>query len=85
MWWSSISEQLVEELVKLVASQRRRAGTHAKQIEYIPFAQCLWRTDAVTITAPLSVYMTKQLSLGSSSAFMSIGHLEEEARSDGVD
>ena len=69
-----------------VASQRKRAGTHcegtAKQIEYIPFAQSLWRTDAVTIAAPLR---TKQLSRGSSSAFMSIGHLKEEARSVGVD
>ena len=72
-----------------VASQRKRAGTHcegtAKQIEYIPFAQSLWTTDAVTITAPLSVNRTKQSSLGSSSAFMSIGHLKEEARSGGVD
>ena len=79
----------MEELVKLVASQRRRPGTQwkgtAKQIEYIPFAQCLWRTDAVTITALLSVNKTKELSLSSSSALMSIGHLKEEARSGGVD
>ena len=72
-----------------VASQRKRAGTHwkgtAKQIKYVPFIQSGRRTDATTITAPLSANRTKELSRGSNSALMSIGHLKEEARSGGVD
>ena len=71
-----------------VASQRKRAGTHcvtAKQIEYVPFTQSGRRTDAATVTAPLSANRTTELSLGSRSALMSIGFLKEEQRSGGVD
>ena len=86
LWWSRISEQLVEELVKLptLASQRKRAGTQCASKPQSR-SNTFRRTDATTITAPLSANRTRELSLGSRSDFTSIGYLKEEPRSGGVD
>ena len=67
-----------------VASQRKRAGTECASKPQSR-SNTFRRTDATTITAPLSANRTRELSLVSRRDFMTIVYLKEEPRSGGVD